>query len=548
MFVLVREDLLAASHLLWDWRPEAVQELLATRLIPSLARIYVTSSLYSRASSTHEQESEGSEGDDGSCGEGSDEEDSGSECESGDEGEADADTTEEANVNLEEAYQGPEQWRSLIAKPTAVPLTEPRFSTSYWIEAIPSTLAEYWTGKRSAAPNNNSSSATRRSSRKSSDNKLKLSSLYTTPALPIAIPQPNPYIPTSFDLIPTPNGSNTNGANLVDASEYPTKVVISDGLHMWYKADVSFKKPKVEIYVKLSSPATLKSVLNATQHDLLLKLLYDSLNEVLYTASMAELGCYIIRTDTSVLLRISGFHDRASVLLQSVLNVMYTPSLYLTEASFLRLQESLARQYSNETLKAHAAARTSRLLALIPSRFSSKQKLQCLESGGEVNLASLQLYWEDFFSCVSVDSFVYGNMTEESAVAISDMVSHTLPMSDLQTAAGPVRLTNEAQTNQSIVKLPKYPHVVTLLVSPDNKAEMNVCVELYYQLHPYELLGLTRLDLLEQLLTEPFFDGLRTKQQVRAVSIVYIYKSILVIYSLLVYSYYLYTSRSWATR
>ena len=501
-----------------------MQDLLATRLTPSLARVYVTSSLYSEASPSHNQMSEGSQGQDGSSDEGSDEEDSGSECESGDEGEADADTTEEASINLEETYQGPEQWRSLIAKPTTTPLTEPRFSTSYWVEAIPPTLAEYWTCQQVAIPNSSSSGGgTRRSSRKSSEAKLQLSALYTTPALPIAIPQPNPYIPTSFDLITTPNGSNSNGSDLVETSEYPTKIVISDGLHMWYKADVSFKKPKVEIYVKLTSPATLKSVANATQHDLLLKLLYDSLNEVLYTASMAELGCYIIRTDTSVLLRISGFHDRASILLQSVLDVMYTPSVYLAEASFLRLRESLARQYSNETLKAHAAARTSRLLALIPSRFSSKQKLQCLESDGEVNLASLQLFWEEFFSCVCVDSFVYGNMTEESAVAIGDMVSHTLPKSNLEGTAGPVRLTNEAQTNQAIVKLPAFPHVMTLLVSPDNKAETNVCVELYYQLHPYELLGLTRLDLLEQLLTEPFFDGLRTKQQVRAESVIHMH-------------------------
>ena len=468
----------------------------------------------------HDQDSEGSESGGGSD-EGSDEEeDSGSECESGDEGDADTDTNEGANINLDETYQGPEQWRSLIAKPTAEPLTEPRFSTSYWVEAIPPTLSEYWTGQSSDA-SNSSSGGTRRSSRKANGSKLVLSSLYTTPALPIAIPQPNPYIPTSFALITTTNGSNSNGADLVETSEYPTKVVISDGLHMWYKADTSFKKPKVEIYVKFSSPATLKSVANATQHDLLLKLLYDSLNEVLYTASMAELGCYIIRTDTSVLLRISGFHDRASVLLQSVLNVMYTPSSYLTEGSFLRLRESLARQYSNETLKAHAAARTSRLLALIPSRFSSKQKLQCIEGDGVVSLASLSMYWEDFFACVCVDSFVYGNMTEESTVAISNMVSHTLPKSDPHATAGPVRLTNEAQTNQAIVQLPIYPHVVTLLVSPDNKAETNVCVELYYQLHPYELLGLTRLDLLEQLVTEPFFDGLRTKQQVRAVPVIY---------------------------
>jgi nardilysin len=48
---------------------------------------------------------------------------------------------------------------------------------------------------------------------------------------------------------------------------------------------------------------------------------------------------------------------------------------------------------------------------------------------------------------------------------------------------------------------------------PRNPLENNVCVEMYFQLGAYSLLSLTRLDLLEQLVSEPYFDDLRTKQQ-----------------------------------
>lgn len=102
-------------------------------------------------------------------------------------------------------------------------------------------------------------------------------------------------------------------------------------------------------------------------------------------------------------------------------------------------------------------------------------------------------------------------------------------------------LSSRAFPVQPIVRLPSgVPLVVA--VTPRNSLERNVCVEMYFQLqHEYspssssataselrrtvgsdafgcaeiDLVAMTKMDLLEQLLTEPFFDDLRTKQQVK---------------------------------
>ena len=51
--------------------------------------------------------------------------------------------------------------------------------------------------------------------------------------------------------------------------------------------------------------------------------------------------------------------------------------------------------------------------------------------------------------------------------------------------------------------------------APTNIKESNITLESYYQMGgQFDLLKLTRLNLLEHLLTEPFFDQLRTNQQV----------------------------------
>ena len=55
-----------------------------------------------------------------------------------------------------------------------------------------------------------------------------------------------------------------------------------------------------------------------------------------------------------------------------------------------------------------------------------------------------------------------------------------------------------------------------LLTAPRNPNEKNISVETYYQVALYEkgnVEHVTLLDLLEQCLTEPFFDQLRTQQQ-----------------------------------
>jgi secreted Zn-dependent insulinase-like peptidase len=56
--------------------------------------------------------------------------------------------------------------------------------------------------------------------------------------------------------------------------------------------------------------------------------------------------------------------------------------------------------------------------------------------------------------------------------------------------------------------------VIALVNKPRSVKEKSVCVEIYYQLGDYNIWDLTFVDLLEQMLREPFFDDLRTRQQV----------------------------------
>ena len=73
-------------------------------------------------------------------------------------------------------------------------------------------------------------------------------------------------------------------------------------------------------------------------------------------------------------------------------------------------------------------------------------------------------------------------------------------------------LRSEAHPSNRIVRLPLHMPSV-LKQAPSNSEERSSCVECYYQLGPMDLTQAVQLDLMEQILSENFFDLLRTKQQ-----------------------------------
>lgn len=258
--------------------------------------------------------------------------------------------------------------------------------------------------------------------------------------------------------------------------------------------------------LKFASPVTIQSPLEATLNDLHYRLIKDSLNETIYTAEMAELYCEISHTDSSIGVRISGFSQKATLLLRTVIETMYDPDRYVTDAIFHRQVEIADRIYQNETLKSSSTAYMSRLIALKPTKYHAKLKHKFLSDKSAVNTTAMKAYCLRFLQSMTVDVLVQGNLRALEAYSLDQILRGN--------GRVPISLSSTNEPQQPIVRLPIHPSAIILAVAPDNPKEKNICVEVYYQLHEYELLGYTRLELLEQLLTEPLFDSLRTKQQV----------------------------------
>jgi secreted Zn-dependent insulinase-like peptidase len=184
-----------------------------------------------------------------------------------------------------------------------------------------------------------------------------------------------------------------------------------------------------------------------------------------------------------------------------------SPDKYIVSASYKREIEKLEQSYLNSTMKADKAARNARLTALKPIKRCPNRKLSALRSDA-ITLESLSIYMLEFLSNICVDMFVYGNISSNETVTFSENIE-----SIYNSYCSNSTMSDKNRPDQQIIKIPT-DEVVIYTVSPRNLLEKNICVEFYYQLSEYDIVSDTQLELLEHLLNEPFFDSLRTKQQV----------------------------------
>ena len=368
------------------------------------------------------------------------------------------------------------------------------------------------------------------------------------------------------------------------------------------RIDKLFPLPKGEVLLRFASPVPIHSIAHSVYHDIFLKLFNYTINEVLYTASMAELHCSVSRNDTGLVIRLSGFHDKLFYLTEIILNILFQPSKYLPDNNtqydatntntvpsdntkknnpknannttndnsnndkymILKMElERLQRYLKNDNFKVEHAGRLSRLIALKPSMYSSTAKLtfletfmdsngnsnngnsskvknnsknsnngnisnnsktnKCSDNTNKMELLSnnIRNYINEFFGHMSLDILTQGNLSEQATLELAKHILKYTTSNNNSNNSNKInndkiliKFSEKAVPNQPIVKLPTIPYTIVLNTHCNNLKEKNIAVELYYQLKEYNVLDMTKLDFLEQLISESFFDTLRTKQQV----------------------------------
>ncbi|KAJ6645539.1 Insulin-degrading enzyme [Pseudolycoriella hygida] len=308
----------------------------------------------------------------------------------------------------------------------------------------------------------------------------------------LSFPDPNPFIPTDFDLLPIDK----------DAEKYPVIIHDTPVMRVWFKQDTEFLRPKALMHFDFFSHIAYLDPLNCNMTHMFVNLLRDQLREYLYEAELAGLKLNISNASSGMSLSISGYSDKQKVLLEKILDHIF--SFEFDENRFEILKEQLARGLKNFKAEQPYQHAVYYLTLILTERAWSKEEL--FDAIKLMTVGRLRQYIKDFLSRLHVECFIYANVNRQKAMDVAAVVQHKLDGTDsnaLPLLSRQMLLSREYK----LVPGEKY------LFEIENEYHKSSCNSLYLQCGPHTDRSNVLLELVNQILSQPFYHQLRTTEQ-----------------------------------
>ncbi|KAG4071853.1 hypothetical protein HA402_006014 [Bradysia odoriphaga] len=308
----------------------------------------------------------------------------------------------------------------------------------------------------------------------------------------LSFPNANPFIPTDFNLYP------------IEADVQKIPIIIHDTpvMRVWYKQDTEFLKPKAIMNFDFSSPLAYADPLNCDLTHMFVHLFKDELNEYLYEADLAGLRMGVSNTANGISLSVSGYSDKQQVLLAKILDQMF--NFEFDEKRFEIIKEQLMRALKNFKAEQPYQHAVYFLALLLTEHAWTKQEL--IDAVALITIERLQQYIKDFLSRMHVECFIHGNVNKQKALDLAGLVEKKLD----STHANVLPLLSRQlmlKREYKLVTGERY------LFETENEFHKSSCASVYLQCGPQDDRSNVFIDLVTQILSEPCYNQLRTKEQ-----------------------------------
>ncbi|XP_033632870.1 insulin-degrading enzyme-like [Asterias rubens] len=314
------------------------------------------------------------------------------------------------------------------------------------------------------------------------------------------LPQRNEFIATKFDILPraedcvdSPKG--TTGSLL------PTLIKDTPFTMLWFKQDDTFLLPKVCFLAEFASPLAYMDPLHCNLTCLFAVLLRDSLNEYAYAAELANINYAIESTVYGINIQLGGYNDKQTLLLKKILEKM--TNFTIDENRFDVIKETYSRMLQNfraEQPHQHAAYYTTVLMS--EQAWTKEEMFECMD---EVTIDRMKAFIPQFLSRLHIEALVHGNMTQQQALEAMEMVETVLKTKGNTKPLLPSQLIRHREI--------QLPDGCFYNYQRHNDVHSSSGIEVYYQTDVQSTRSNTLLELFCQIISEPCFDTLRTKEQ-----------------------------------
>lgn len=318
-------------------------------------------------------------------------------------------------------------------------------------------------------------------------------------ALPAKDRNPNLHLPHKNQFIPTK--LEVEKKEVKEPALSPRMVRNDDLVRTWFKKDDTFWVPKANLIVSGRTPIIYASARNAVKARIFTDLVRDALEEYSYDAELAGLQYTVSLDGKGLFIEVSGYNDKLPVLLEKVLETMR--DVEMREDRFEILKERLSRGYKNWELQQpfHQIGEYTNWLITPEGDFVVEELLAELP---EITVDDVRSFRRDILSQLHMEVYVHGNFYKHDAMKLAKLVESTLKPRVLPRTQWPLQ--------RSLLFPPGSNYVwKKTLKDPKN---VNHCMEYWLYIGDKadrEIRAQTLL--LDQVLHEPAFDQLRTKEQ-----------------------------------
>ncbi|KAK3095847.1 hypothetical protein FSP39_019946 [Pinctada imbricata] len=307
----------------------------------------------------------------------------------------------------------------------------------------------------------------------------------------LRLPNRNEFIPTNFDLV----------KREPESFKLPELIKDTGMTRLWFKQDDKYLLPKACINFEITSPLAYADPVNCNMTYLFVTLFKDALNEYSYDAELAGLHYSLDCTIYGLTLSVKGYNEKQHILLKKIIEKLTT--FKVDPKRFEIYKENYTRGLKNfhaEQPHQHAIYYTNVLMSEV--MWTKDELLGAID---DVTADMVQAFIPHLLSKLHLEGLVYGNVTKQDALEVTTMIEQIF-----MERCGTKELLPSQHKRLREVQLPDgcyYLHQKT------NSVHKSCSIEIYYQSGMQTTESNMLLELFVQVIGEPCFNILRTKEQ-----------------------------------
>ncbi|KAK8089998.1 peptidase M16 inactive domain-containing protein [Apiospora hydei] len=305
------------------------------------------------------------------------------------------------------------------------------------------------------------------------------------------LPHKNQFIPTKLEV---------EKKEVKEPTLIPRLLRNDNVARTWFKKDDTFWVPKANLVVSCKNPIIFATAENSVKAKLYTDLVRDALEEYSYDADLAGLQYNVTLDSRGLFVEVSGYNDKLPVLLEQVLITMR--DLEIRDERFDIVKERLSRGYKNWELQQPFTQIGDYVSWLTSEHDYVVDQLEAELPG--ITVEATRAFHKQLISQMHIEAYVHGNLYKEDALKLTTMIENTLKPRVLPKDQLPIlrSLLFPAGANYLYKKTLKDP------------ANVNHCIEYYLHIgNKGDRMVRAKTQLLDQIIHEPAFDQLRTKEQ-----------------------------------